>query len=97
MSKNNYFKYEDFELIGGKQFSSKDFNESDWTETLEDFSDDPISTFRLSPDDLRKQILLLVGKKNQMHNEDYIYKLSEPGSYEIIELPENVLEILQRS
>ncbi|CAB4422244.1 unnamed protein product [Rhizophagus irregularis] len=83
LSKSNSFKYQSFKLFGGKEVCSNNFNESDWVESL---------------NDLRKQILLLVGKKILYTNtEDYTYYLFVPGMYHTFKLniPENILEILQ--
>jgi hypothetical protein len=102
LSKNNSSKYQSFKLFGGKQFGSNNFNESDWVETLNDFKlwscikfKEPVSIFQILPEDLRKQILSLVGKKILFTSiEDYSYKLPDSGSH-LTDIPENILEILQ--
>jgi hypothetical protein len=101
-SENNSSKYKSFKLFGGKQFSSNDFNETDWVESLNNFRDwsyikfnDPICIFQLLSDDLRKQILSLVRKKFlYVNTEDCNYKLSKSGR-QVINVPGNILEILR--
>ncbi|PKY49825.1 hypothetical protein RhiirA4_465955 [Rhizophagus irregularis] len=105
LSKSNSFKYQSFKLFGGKEVCSNNFNESDWVESLNGFKnwscikfEDPVNIFQLLSEDLRKQILLLVGKKILYTNtEDYTYYLFVPGMYHTFKLniPENILEILQ--
>ncbi|PKY46258.1 hypothetical protein RhiirA4_420496 [Rhizophagus irregularis] len=105
LSKNNSFKYQSFKLFGGKEVCSNNFNETDWVESLKNFRnwscikfEDPINIFQLLSEDLRKQILLLVGKKIlYTDTEDYTYYLSVPGTHHTFKLniPENILEILQ--
>ncbi|CAB4428326.1 unnamed protein product [Rhizophagus irregularis] len=106
LSKNNSSKYQSFRLYGGKEVCSNNFNETDWVESLKDFNNwscikfkDPVNIFQLLSKDLRKQILLLVGKKILYTNtEDYNYHLSEPEKYYHtfkLNIPENLLEILQ--
>ncbi|PKY51613.1 hypothetical protein RhiirA4_468755 [Rhizophagus irregularis] len=102
---NNNSKQECFKLIGRPQFNLNNFNEKTWVESLRDFRNwsctkfkDPVSIFQPLPEDLRKQILLLVGKKIlHMSTEDYTYYLVEPGMRQAFELkiPVNILEILQ--
>jgi hypothetical protein len=106
LSKNNSSKYQSFKSFGGKSFSYNDFNESDWLESLNDFKywscikfKNPVNIFQLLSEDLRKQILSLVGKKILYNNtENYTYHLFEPGMHHTFRLsiPENILEILQR-
>ncbi|PKY53406.1 hypothetical protein RhiirA4_471577 [Rhizophagus irregularis] len=105
LNKNNSSKYKSFKLFGGKQFGSSNFNESDWVESLNDFKywscikfKDPVNVFQTLSEDLRKQVLLLVGKKILYTNtEDYTYHLSVPGIHHTFKLniPKNILEILQ--
>ncbi|PKC06568.1 hypothetical protein RhiirA5_419405 [Rhizophagus irregularis] len=105
LSKNNSSKYQSFKLFGGKEVCSNNFNETDWVESLKDFKnwscikfEDPVNIFQLLSEDLRKQVLLLVGKKILYTNtEDYTYQLSVPGIHQIFKLniPKNILEILQ--
>ncbi|GES95389.1 hypothetical protein GLOIN_2v1813311 [Rhizophagus clarus] len=86
----------------GKEVCYNDFNEKDWVESLRDFKNwscinlkDPVNIFQLLPEDLRKQILSLVGKKIIYTSiEDFTYKLPESGS-QLINIPKNILEILQ--
>ncbi|PKK59820.1 hypothetical protein RhiirC2_794267, partial [Rhizophagus irregularis] len=105
-SSKNYTRYTNFKLIGGKKFISKDFNEKEWHNSLEEFRNwecikikNPISIFYLLSEDLRKEILLLVGKKIlYLNTESYEYKLLKPGSHKILELkniPKEILEILK--
>jgi hypothetical protein len=102
LNKNNSSKYQSFKLFGGKEVCSNNFNETDWVKSLKDFRNwsyinfkDPVNIFQLLSKDLCKQILSLVGKKILFTSiEDYSYKLSESGS-QLINLPENILEILQ--
>ncbi|PKY12334.1 hypothetical protein RhiirB3_423989 [Rhizophagus irregularis] len=105
-SSKKYTRYTNFKLIGGKKFISKDFNEKEWLNSLEEFRNwecikikNPISVFYLLPEDLRKEILSLVGKKIlYLSTESYEYKLLKPGSHEILELkniPKDILEILK--
>uniref|UniRef100_U9SW67 MACPF domain-containing protein n=1 Tax=Rhizophagus irregularis (strain DAOM 181602 / DAOM 197198 / MUCL 43194) TaxID=747089 RepID=U9SW67_RHIID len=105
LSKSNSFKYQSFKLFGGKEVCSNNFNESDWVESLNGFKnwscikfEDPVNIFQLLSEDLRKQILLLVGKKILYTNtEYYTYYLFVPRMYHTFKLniPENILEILQ--
>ncbi|PKY53627.1 hypothetical protein RhiirA4_499335 [Rhizophagus irregularis] len=105
LSKNNSSKYQSFKLFGGKEVCSNNFNETDWVESLKDFKnwsctkfEDPVNIFQLLSEDLRKQVLLLVGKKILYTNtEDYTYHLSVPGIHQTFKLniPKNILEILQ--
>jgi hypothetical protein len=102
LNKNNSSKYQSFKVFGGKEVCSNNFNETDWVESLKDFRNwscinfkDPVNIFQLLSKDLRKQILLLIGKKILFTSiEDYSYKLPESGS-QLINLPKNILEILQ--
>ncbi|CAB4442648.1 unnamed protein product [Rhizophagus irregularis] len=105
LNKNNSSKYKSFKLFGGKQFGSDNFNESDWVESLNDLKywscikfKDPVNVFQLLSENLRKQVLLLVGKKILYTNtEDYTYYLFEPRIHHTFKLniPKNVLEILR--
>jgi hypothetical protein len=103
LNKNNSFKFQYFKSVGGREVNSiDDFNGKEWLESLGDFKNwscikfkDPVNIFQILPDDLRKQILLLVGKKILLTSvEDYSYKLSESGS-QLINIPEDILKILQ--
>ncbi|CAB4390546.1 unnamed protein product [Rhizophagus irregularis] len=102
-SNTNYSsKFKSFKLFGGKEVCSNNFNETDWVESLKDFKywscinfKEPVNIFQLLPEDLRKQILSLTGKKMLFTSiEDYSYKLLESGS-QLINIPEKFLEILQ--
>ncbi|POG62454.1 hypothetical protein GLOIN_2v627798 [Rhizophagus irregularis DAOM 181602=DAOM 197198] len=102
-SNTNYSsKFKSFKLFGGKEACSNNFNETDWVESLKDFKywscinfKEPVNIFQLLPEDLRKQILSLTGKKILFTSvEDYSYKLLESGS-QLINIPEKFLEILQ--
>ncbi|CAB4400969.1 unnamed protein product [Rhizophagus irregularis] len=105
LSKNNSFKYQSFKLFGGKEVCSNNFNETDWVKSLKDFRnwscikfEDPVNIFQLLSEDLRKQILFLVGKKILYTNtEYYTYYLFESGTHHTFKLniPENILKILQ--
>ncbi|PKC12288.1 hypothetical protein RhiirA5_373207 [Rhizophagus irregularis] len=105
LSKNNSSKYQSFKLFGGKEVCSNNFNETDWVKSLKDFRnwscikfEDPVNIFQLLSEDLRKQILFLVGKKILYTNtEYYTYYLFEPGTHHTFKLniPENILKILQ--
>ncbi|GBB98425.1 hypothetical protein RclHR1_03220018 [Rhizophagus clarus] len=59
-----------FKLFGGKQFGPNNFNEEDWIESLNDFKywncikfKGLINIFQALSEELRKKVLLLVGKK----------------------------------
>ncbi len=106
LSKNtNNSKHECFKLIGGSQFNLNNFDENTWVESLRDFRNwsciefkNPVSIFQTLSEDLRKQILLLVGKKIlYINTEDCTYYLFESGIHQTFKLniPENILEILQ--
>jgi hypothetical protein len=105
LNTNNSSKYQSFKLFGGKGICSDDFNEKDWIESLRDFRNwscikfkDRVNVFQLLSEDLRKQVLLLIGKKILYTNfEDYTYFLFEPGMHHTFKLnvPENILKILQ--
>ncbi|GBB83464.1 hypothetical protein RclHR1_01020005 [Rhizophagus clarus] len=102
-SSKNYTRYTNLKLIGGKKFISKDFNETEWLNSLDEFRNwdcikikDPISIFYLLPEYLHKEILSLVGKKVlYLSTESYEYKLTKPGRYNILDTPKDILEILQ--
>ncbi|CAB4440453.1 unnamed protein product [Rhizophagus irregularis] len=105
-SSKNCTRYTSFKLIGGKKFISKDFNETEWRESLEEFRNwdcikikNPTSIFYHLPENLREEILSLVGKKIlYLSTESYEYKLLKPGSHKILELKnvsKDILEILQ--
>ncbi|CAB5379062.1 unnamed protein product [Rhizophagus irregularis] len=105
-SSKNRTRYTNFKLIGGKKFISKDFNETEWRESLEEFRNwdcikikNPTSIFYHLPENLREEILSLVGKKIlYLSTESYEYKLLKPGSHKILELKnvsKDILEILQ--
>ncbi|CAB4442682.1 unnamed protein product [Rhizophagus irregularis] len=84
---------------------SENFNEADWVESLRDFRNwscikfkDPVNIFQLLPENLRSQVLLLIGKKILYTNtEDFTYYLFEPEMHHTFKLniPENILKILQ--
>lgn len=104
LNKKNYFNNERFESIGGDQFSYKDFDETEWSETLQDFRKwgcikfkEPISIFEPLPDNLRKQILELAGKKIHYSTIEDIptYRLREFGMSNEFELkiPEFISKI----
>ncbi|PKY19939.1 hypothetical protein RhiirB3_433118 [Rhizophagus irregularis] len=111
LNTSNSSKYQSFKLFGGKQFSSSNFDEPVWAESLNDFKcwscikfKDPVNVFQILPEDLRKQILLLVEKKILYTNTKY-YTLGfgfsifryRPRIHHTFELdiPKNILEILQ--
>ncbi|CAB5352848.1 unnamed protein product [Rhizophagus irregularis] len=111
LNTSNSSKYQSFKLFGGKQFSSSNFDEPVWVESLNDFKcwscikfKDPVNVFQILPEELRKQILLLVGKKILYTNTKY-YTLGfgfsifchHPRIHHTIKLniPKNILEILQ--
>jgi hypothetical protein len=105
-SSKKYTRYTNFKLIGGKKFISKEFNETEWRKSLEEFRNwdcikikNPISIFSLLPEDLRKKIISSVGEKIlYLGTETYEYKLIKSGDHRILELkniPKNILEILQ--
>ncbi|GBB99408.1 hypothetical protein RclHR1_03510002 [Rhizophagus clarus] len=94
LNKKNSSKYQSFKLFGGKEVCSNNFNESEWIESLNDYKywscikfKEPVSIFQFLPEDLRKQILILIGKKILYTNiEDYTYYLSEPGMHQVLKL-----------
>src|SRR3954452_4777250 len=103
LSRNaNISKYECFKLIGGPQCSINNFDETAWAETLRDFRNwscikfkDLVSIFQLLSEDLRKQTLLLVGKKIlYTSTEDYTYKLESESGMHLRNIPKNILEFL---
>ncbi|GES95312.1 hypothetical protein GLOIN_2v1594955 [Rhizophagus clarus] len=105
-SSKNYARYTNLKLFGGKKFISKDFNESEWVSSLNEFRNwdcikikNPISIFYLLPEYLRRKILSLVGRKIlYLSAESYEYKLIKLGSHNILELkniPKDILEILR--
>jgi hypothetical protein len=105
-SSKKYTRYTNFKLIGGKKFISKDFNETEWRKSLEEFRNwdcikikNPISIFDLLPENLREEILSLIGRKIlYLNTKSYEYRLTGPTSYKILELkniPKDILEILQ--
>ncbi|PKY51788.1 hypothetical protein RhiirA4_469023 [Rhizophagus irregularis] len=104
LNKSNSSKYQSFKLFGGKEVCSNNFNEPDWIESLRDFRNwscikfkDPVNIFQLLPKNLRRQILLLIGKKILYTNtEDCTYYLFEPGMHHTFKLniPENILKII---
>ncbi|POG72582.1 hypothetical protein GLOIN_2v1594984, partial [Rhizophagus irregularis DAOM 181602=DAOM 197198] len=105
-SSKNCTKYTNLKLIGGKKFISKDFNKKEWLNSLEEFRNwdcikikNPISIFKLLPEDLRKEIFLLVGKKIlYLSTEIYEFKLNKPGNHENLKLkniPKDILETLK--
>ncbi|CAB4442683.1 unnamed protein product [Rhizophagus irregularis] len=106
LNRNNSSKYKSFKLFGGNQFGSDNFNESDWVESLNDLKywscikfKDPVNVFQLLSENLRKQVLLLIGKKILYTNtEDYTYYLFEPSRIHHtfkLNIPKNILEILR--
>ncbi|PKY49822.1 hypothetical protein RhiirA4_465949 [Rhizophagus irregularis] len=104
LNKNNSSKYQSFKIFGGKEICSNNFNETDWIESLRDFRNwssikfkDPVNIFQLLPENLRRQVLLLVGKKILYTNtEDCTYYLFESGMHHTFKLniPENILKII---
>ncbi|CAB4446575.1 unnamed protein product [Rhizophagus irregularis] len=102
---NNSSKYQSFKLFGGKEVCSNNFSKRDWVESLRDFRNwscikfkDSVNIFQLLSENLRKQVLYLIGKKILYTNtEDYNYYLFELGMYHTFKLniPENILEILK--
>jgi hypothetical protein len=106
LSRNiNNSKHECFKLIGGQQLSINNFEEKDWVESLRDFRNwscikfkDSISIFQPLSENLRKQILLSVGKKILYTNtEDYTYYLFEYAKPKVflLNIPENILKVIQ--
>jgi hypothetical protein len=101
----NNSKYECFKLVGGQQLSINNFDEKVWAESLEDFRywscikfKDSISIFQPLSEDIRRQILLSIGKKILYTNiEDYTYDLFEYAKPRVFRLniPENILKIIQ--
>src|SRR5206468_576533 len=90
-------------------FRLENFDEEAWIKSLkEDYRSwdciefrEPVSIYQLLPDDLRKQILMLVGKK--IHHstiENFVHKLDQQeefGKPKIFKLniPSDVLKIIQ--
>ncbi|CAB4442695.1 unnamed protein product [Rhizophagus irregularis] len=105
LNTNSSSKYQSFKLFGGKEVCSENFNEADWVESLRDFRNwscikfkDPVNIFQLLPENLRSQVLLLIGRKILYTNtEDYAYYLFEPRIHHTFKLniPKNILEILR--
>ncbi|GBB98065.1 hypothetical protein RclHR1_03130006 [Rhizophagus clarus] len=106
LSRNiNNSKRECFKLIGGQQLSINNFDEKDWVESLKDFRNwscikfkNSINIFQPLPENLRKQILLSVGKKILHTNtEDFTYYLSECAKPKVfmLNIPENISKIIQ--
>jgi hypothetical protein len=69
LNKSNSSIYQSFKLFRGKEVCSYNFNETDWIESLRDFRNwscikfkDPVNIFQLLPENLCRQILLLIGK-----------------------------------
>jgi hypothetical protein len=95
-----------YEILGGKLFTSDDFDKSIWADSLRDYKlwscikiKNPISIFEPLSKKLRKKILSLIGKKILYTNiENHEYKLTNKTErYEIfkMDIPEHILEILQ--
>ncbi|CAB4378645.1 unnamed protein product [Rhizophagus irregularis] len=102
----NYSKHECFKLIGGEQPDSlEDFDEKAWVKSLLDFRNwdciqlkDPISIFQLLDEELRKEIILCIGKRIlHLSFEEINYQLEEPDRPKVIELniPSNISDIIQ--
>ncbi|GBC08425.1 hypothetical protein RclHR1_00810017 [Rhizophagus clarus] len=94
-NKKNTFNNEGFELIGGDQFGYEDFDETEWSRTLEDFRKwgcikfgEPISIFERLPVNLRREVLELTGKIIHYSTVEDIptYKLREYGMSNEFEL-----------
>ncbi|UZO11237.1 uncharacterized protein OCT59_002808 [Rhizophagus irregularis] len=104
LNKSNSSKYQSFKIFGGKEICSNNFNETDWIESLRNFRNwscikfkDPVNIFQLLPENLRRQILLLVEKKILYTNaENCTYYLFEPGMHHTFKLniPENILKVI---
>ncbi|CAB5369912.1 unnamed protein product [Rhizophagus irregularis] len=84
---------------------SKAFNENTWIESLKDYQNwnciefkNPIGIFQLLPDDLYKETYKSIGKRilyTYVENYDYyIYKPGMCGTYTLINLPQNILNII---
>ncbi|CAB4379867.1 unnamed protein product [Rhizophagus irregularis] len=101
----NNSKRECFKLIGGQQLNVNNFDEEVWAESLNDFRywscikfKNPISIFQPLPENLRKQVLLSIGKKILYTNTEYHdYSLVEYAKPRVFRLniPENILKIIQ--
>ncbi|CAB4427086.1 unnamed protein product [Rhizophagus irregularis] len=101
----NNSKRECFKLVGGQNLNINNFDEKVWTESLKDFRywscikfKNPISIFQPLSENLRKQILLSIGKKILYTNtEDHKYSLVEYAKPRVfgLDIPENILKIIQ--
>ncbi|RIA91145.1 hypothetical protein C1645_768268 [Glomus cerebriforme] len=102
----NYSKHECFKLIGGQQPDSlEDFNEKSWVKSLDEFRNwdciefkNPISIFQLLSEELRKKIILSIGKRIlHLNFDEFEYQLEKPDRPRIYELdmPSNILEIVR--
>ncbi|RIA91140.1 hypothetical protein C1645_848209 [Glomus cerebriforme] len=103
---SKFYSFNHMRLLGGKHPDDENFNEKAWIESLEDYQNwdrielqNPISIFKLLPDDLRKKTLESIGKRILYTSiEDFKYNLNENGKPEIVDLtsiPTNISEILQ--
>ncbi|CAB4494229.1 unnamed protein product [Rhizophagus irregularis] len=101
-SKNHSSNYECFKLLGGRSLSFKEFNETYWAKSLNDFRNwdcikikNSISVFSPLHEDLRKKISLLIGRRIlYISTEDYDYKNLEE-IYELKNIPKVILKTLQ--
>ncbi|PKC01675.1 hypothetical protein RhiirA5_381540 [Rhizophagus irregularis] len=101
----NNSKRECFKLVGGQNLNINNFDEKVWAESLKDFRywscikfKNPISIFQPLSENLRKQILLSIGKKILYTNtKDHKYFLVEYAKPRVIglDIPENILKIIQ--
>ncbi|RIA86222.1 hypothetical protein C1645_829602 [Glomus cerebriforme] len=106
--KSTYSKSSCTKLIGGEPPDSlENFNEAAWVKSLkENYKNwdsiefqDPVSIFQLLPDDLRKQIITLIGKRIHYSDiEDLNYYIKEPGKpkkFELKKIPLNISKMIQ--
>ncbi|GBC10315.1 hypothetical protein RclHR1_09510006 [Rhizophagus clarus] len=93
-------------LLGGKYPVDENFDEKAWIESLEDYQTwdciefkNPVSIFKLLPDELYKKVFISIGKRILYTTtvEDQYYYLNDPGRHRTIELsniPRNISDVV---